>query len=60
VLSPVFADNSSPTEGLQIRAQETLKGYGTPGYVAFEPGTYTVVGADEWGSVVVTQFAVAP
>jgi hypothetical protein len=59
VLSPAFADNSSPTEGLQIRALETLKSYWTPGYVALEPGTYTVVGADEWGSVVVTQFTVA-
>ena len=59
VLSPAGADNSSPTEGLQVRAQESLKGYWTPGYVAFEPGTYTVVSADEWGNVVVTQFTVA-
>ena len=40
----------------------TCSGYwlnGTrPGFIDFTPGTYTVAGGDEWGSLVVTHFVV--
>ena len=62
VVSPSGANDSSPQEGEQIRAEETLKGYWSNDSISqfnnFDPGVYTVVAGDEWGSLVVLHFTV--
>ena len=63
VVSPNGANDSSPKEGEQIRAEETLKGYWSNDSISqfnnFDPGVYTVVAGDEWGGLVVLHFTVS-
>ena len=48
--------------GFEISAALSLKGYWTDGessvFNNFTPGTYTMVGGDEWGSLAVAHFIV--
>jgi hypothetical protein len=56
-------DDASPVMTITMTANVTASGSWSSGTGAtisnFAPGTYTVVGGDEWGAVVVLHFTVS-